>query len=58
MDCSESNIIWIPANTFIEEQTRQIEREFKTSRPRPRNKAMGFRGTDRPRNRIWKPDRN
>lgn len=35
------------ANDFIERQTRNIEREFATSRPRPRNRAMGFKGSDR-----------
>jgi hypothetical protein len=39
----------VSANEFIEAQTRQIEREFKCSKPRPRNKAMGFKGDDRPR---------
>jgi len=34
----------ISANEFIEAQTRQMEREFKSSRPKPRNKAMGFKG--------------
>ena len=38
---------WESANTVIEAQTRAIAREFKTSKPRPRNRAMGFRGDDR-----------
>ena len=43
------SIRWESANVFIEAQTRQIAREFKTSRPRPRNRAMGFYGDDRRR---------
>ena len=41
----------ISANRFIELQTKQIEREFKCSKPRPRNKAMGFKGSDKPKHR-------
>lgn len=33
----------ISGNTFVHLQTLEIENTFKTSRPRPRNKAMGFR---------------
>lgn len=44
------------ANDFIEAQTRQLEREFATSRPRPRNKAMGFKGSDKPQRQ--KPQRD
>lgn len=58
MNLVQDFIHWIPANLFVEEQTRLIAAEFKTSRPRPRNWAMGFRGTDRPRNRLWKRDKN
>jgi len=36
----------VSANHLIEAQTRAIEREFKCSRPRPRNRAMGFAGRD------------
>lgn len=32
----------ISANDWIEQQARQFEREFVTSRPRPRNHRMGF----------------
>ncbi len=39
----KDNIIWESAHDFIERQTRKIAREFKTSRPKPRNKAMGFK---------------
>jgi hypothetical protein len=31
---------------FIEHQTLEIEREFGCSKPRPRNRAMGFKGED------------
>jgi len=37
----------ISANAFIEAQTRQMEKEFKSSRPSPRNRAMGFKGSDK-----------
>lgn len=40
--------VLVSASEFIEQQTKQIEREFKCSRPQPRNKAMGFYGTDKP----------
>jgi len=43
----------VSANAFIEAQTKQMEREFKCSRPRPRNRAMGFKGSDKPK-RPWK----
>jgi len=49
---SAEEIRWEDANKFIERQTKEIEREFKTSRPKPRNRAMGFRGDDWPR-RIY-----
>ena len=45
----------VSANDFIEAQTKQIEREFKCSKPRPRNRAMGFKGSDKPK-RPWKHD--
>jgi hypothetical protein len=37
------------ANEFIERQTREIEEEFGCSRPQPRNRVMGFRGSDKPK---------
>ena len=40
-------IRWESANTFIEAQTKSMAREFKCSRPRPRNRAMGFKGFDK-----------
>lgn len=36
----------ISAGKIVEAQTRQIEAEFKCSRPKPRNRAMGFKGED------------
>lgn len=33
----------ISGDEFVNAQTRQIEEEFKCSRPRPRNRAMGFK---------------
>lgn len=41
-----SNITWVPAQLIGEEQTRRMEREFASSRPSPRNRAMGFSGKD------------
>jgi hypothetical protein len=38
-------IRWESGDVFVEAQTRQIAKEFKTSRPRPRNRAMGFWGS-------------
>lgn len=32
----------ISGNDFVDAQTKSIEREFKTSKPRPRHDAMGF----------------
>jgi hypothetical protein len=44
------------ANEFIERQTREIEEEFGCSRPQPRNRVMGFRGSDKPkRQREFSP---
>lgn len=43
---------WLSASHLIEELTKEMAREFKTSRPRPRNRAMGFNSNDKPlRNR-------
>ena len=39
----------ISGEEFVAAQTRKIEREFKCSRPKPRNRQMGFKGTDRPK---------
>lgn len=45
------NITWVSANALIEHQTRRIAQEFCSSKPKPRNKAMGFKGTDKPRSK-------
>jgi hypothetical protein len=50
------DINWQSANDFIEKQTRDIEREFKTSRPKPRNRHMGFKGEKRPKNPWFEDD--
>ena len=42
-------IRWVSANDFIETQTREFSRNFTSSRPRPRNRAMGFKGDDKPK---------
>lgn len=44
-----SDITWVSANTLLEQQTKKIAQEFHASNPKPRNKAMGFTGDDRPR---------
>ncbi len=45
------NTYEVSANDFIEQQTKQIEKEFKSSRPNPRNWAMGFRGEPKPKHK-------
>lgn len=35
------------ANALAERVTKQIEREFRCSKPKPRNRAMGFTGSDK-----------
>lgn len=34
----------IDGTRFVEMQTDAIKRKWKSSRPRPRNRAMGFKG--------------
>jgi hypothetical protein len=43
----------VSASVIAEATTRRIEREYHCSKPRPRNRAMGFAGTDRPRRLPW-----
>lgn len=38
----------ISASQIQEDQTRSIIREFGSSKPRPRNRAMGFKEEDKP----------
>jgi len=45
----------VSANEFIEAQTKQIEREFRCSRPRPRNRAMGFKEIIKPKRPYHEP---
>jgi hypothetical protein len=49
---SRKLVFEVSANDFVEAQTRSIAKEFKCSRPRPRNRAMGFRGEDRKRRTL------
>ena len=42
----------ISGEEFVAAQTRKIEREFKCSRPKPRNRKMGFKGTDKPQRPV------
>ena len=39
----------VSANAVVEAMTKRLEREFKCSNPKPRNRAMGFKGYDRPK---------
>lgn len=43
----------VSASVIAEATTRRIEREYHCSKPRPRNRAMGFSGTDKPRRTPW-----
>ncbi len=43
----------VSGNEFVDAQTRKIEKEFKTSRPRPRNRAMGFKGEKSNKRNPW-----
>lgn len=45
------NIRWVSAHLLSEAITKQLEREYASSRPRPRNRAMGFRGEDKVKKR-------
>lgn len=49
----EKNIRWVSANDLIEAQTRQIEKIYKSSRPKPSNARMGFKPLPR---RRYQPD--
>ena len=42
----DPKVRWVSANTIIEANTRAIEREYRSSRPKPRNRAMGLRGEE------------
>jgi hypothetical protein len=44
---TEPTIHWISAHDWIEAKPNQFNKQFNSSRPKPRNKAMGFRGKDR-----------
>ncbi len=48
-------IIWRSASSIGEEITRQLAEEFAHSKPRPRNRAMGFSGTDKKPRREFDP---
>ena len=49
----DRHVYEVSANDFIEAQTERIEREFACSRPHPRNKAMGFNGSYRPKRAYY-----
>ena len=44
------DVRWAPANSIPEAQTRKLAIEFKSSKPKPRNRVMGFTGKDNYRN--------
>ena len=44
---SWEDIRWESAGNLCERLTLEIKREFKMSKPKPRNRAMGFYGDDR-----------
>jgi hypothetical protein len=44
------DVRWAPANSIAESQTRKLAIEFKSSKPKPRNRVMGFTGKDNYRN--------
>lgn len=39
-------IVWVDAGRIVEAQTRALADTYKSSNPKPRNSAMGFRGVD------------
>ena len=39
----------VSGDKFVAAQTNRLEKEFKCSRPKPRNRAMGFNGSDKPK---------
>ena len=51
----KTRTIWTNAASIGEEITRQLAREFAHSKPRPRNRAMGFSGTDKKPRREFDP---
>jgi hypothetical protein len=51
----KTRTIWTNAASIGEEITRQLAEEFAHSKPRPRNRAMGFSGTDKKPRREFDP---
>lgn len=45
----KTEIRWVSAHKWIEAQTARMARELKSSRPKPSNRRMGFKGEDKPR---------
>jgi hypothetical protein len=43
-------IKWFSMHAVIEARAEEFAREFKSSRPKPRNRSMGFRDEERTRN--------
>ena len=48
----DNKIRWVSGNDFVEHQTKEFAKRFTSSRPRPRNKAMGFKGSDKPKRKT------
>lgn len=40
----KKNIVYVDGHEFVSEQTKQIEKRFKCSRPKPSNEGCGFKG--------------
>lgn len=51
MKLKYEEIQWVSASEIIEAQTRALSRTFHCSKPKPRNRAMGFKGEE-PRRRM------
>lgn len=44
MNSKPKEVTWVSANAVVEAQTKAIEKLWKSSRPRPSNRRMGFKG--------------
>lgn len=44
---------YVSGDEFVAAQTRRLEREFHCSKPRPRNRAMGFRDEEKKREKPF-----
>jgi hypothetical protein len=58
MNMATERVYEVSASVIAEATTRRIEREYHCSKPRPRNRAMGFSGTDKLRRTPWQDKEN